>query len=374
MTTFYVVNQPTYYRYQAKEGGKPPYGAPKAYTSIWMRGTRSHEETYTSADAWATVASDMDHDEWNRLIMLSYERLKDKFSDRASLGQTMAEGRESIDMIARRALQVAQAFKSIKSGNLEAINRLARNAKRAQTKARQRNDSMAEDMFRDAVKSGSKNLLEYQWGWVPLVTDIHDAMKVMTEPMKQDVVTGRAEGPHHRYYVRDYAASNQYGVYVDICIVNYFLRVEQGARISIDNPNLWLANQLGLVNPIQSGLEVIPFSFVADWFINLSQVAGALTDFAGLSVSHGYTTKHLIINSVEFDRKNTEWIPREPIRHSEHNGYWLQRTPGVLLPQLGFRLNKPWGVNRCLNAMALATTLFVQDRTQPLTKYSRYLK
>lgn len=61
--------------------------------------------------------------------------------------------------------------------------------------------------------------------------------------------------------------------------------------VTVNNPNAHLANQLGLLNPIQWINEAIPLSFVVDWFSNLSQVISQLTDFVGLDVIKPITTR-----------------------------------------------------------------------------------
>lgn len=69
-----------------------------------------------------------------------------------------------------------------------------------------------------------------------------------------------------------------------------------GAEVAVSNPNLWLANQLGLINPGTIALELVPFSFVFGWFVNLEQVISSMTDLYGLTLSNGW--KSLAFNGV----------------------------------------------------------------------------
>lgn len=350
-----------------------PHTSPSAYYRGRLDCDTSAAETYTAGDMFAFYKNSNDPREFNQLIMYTYEQLKEKFSDRAALGTSLAEGRESVNMIVSRANQVRSFFKSIKAGDFQTVERLARQAQARKSRARARNQSTAEDMFRDAVKGGSRNLLEYQWGWAPLVGDIQDGLKVMTGNFEPMPIKGRKSGPLHRKMLKDYSQYDNWsgGYFVERLFITFYNRVEQGCEIWIDNPNLWLANQLGLVNPIQSGMEVIPFFFMADWFLNLSQVAGALTDFAGLSVKNGYTTKSTQILRVDSHRANPYWDGDRDIVGA---GFEMDRSVGVLLPQLGVRLWKPFGVQRSINALALMTQLFIGDSTPPITKYGKYLR
>jgi hypothetical protein len=67
-------------------------------------------------------------------------------------------------------------------------------------------------------------------------------------------------------------------------------RVRMGLNVRVKNSDLFLANQLGLVNPVQMINEALMFSFVVDWFSNLSQVISQMTDFVGLETSDPVTS------------------------------------------------------------------------------------
>jgi hypothetical protein len=60
--------------------------------------------------------------------------------------------------------------------------------------------------------------------------------------------------------------------------------------VRVDNPNLHLAQQLGFINPLSVAWELVPFSFVVDWFGNVGQVLASFSDFAGLSQVNPRTT------------------------------------------------------------------------------------
>jgi hypothetical protein len=60
----------------------------------------------------------------------------------------------------------------------------------------------------------------------------------------------------------------------------------------ITNPNLFLANQLGLID-IALPWKLLPFSFVVDWFINVEQVLSSVTDWYGVSLIHPHRSVFL---------------------------------------------------------------------------------
>jgi hypothetical protein len=58
----------------------------------------------------------------------------------------------------------------------------------------------------------------------------------------------------------------------------------------VSNPNLYLASQLGFVNPAAIAWELVPFSFVVDWFVNVGEFLNNFTDLWGLTVTDPYTS------------------------------------------------------------------------------------
>jgi hypothetical protein len=133
--------------------------------------------------------------------------------------------------------------------------------------------------------------LWYSYGVKPLVVDIYNGLDVLTRLGPSHRVTGKGfgkserAGPQTWYNERLSARSS----------------VSISANVRVANPNLWLANQLGLINPVQWVNEAIPFSFIIDWFSNASQIIMQMTDFIGLEIARPSTTsKHVGIRTLTY--------------------------------------------------------------------------
>lgn len=61
-----------------------------------------------------------------------------------------------------------------------------------------------------------------------------------------------------------------------------YVRVTYGAQVRIENPNLWLAERAGLVNPLAVAWDIVPWSFVINMFTNVGSIVNSITDFAGI--------------------------------------------------------------------------------------------
>jgi hypothetical protein len=144
---------------------------------------------------------------------------------------------------------------------------------------------------REVAKGLANRWLWYSYGIKPLVGDIYNGMDVLTRPL-----------PYHRIKKSGFVGTSRAGVDTlrseklsqksSVCI---------SAHVRVANPNLWLANQMGLINPLQWINEAIPFSFVIDWFSNLSQVINSMTDFVGLEIARPITTsKHVGLRTLTY--------------------------------------------------------------------------
>lgn len=231
---------------------------------------------------------------------LARERFVNACKDKCSsqLGTTLAEWKQSEKMIVLRAGQILSALKALKGGNVKKLERAlqidvdTQSARKARKSFRRRY-AEGRNRFRDEsvpipdrIRRGSQDLsnlwLEYHFGWAPLLDDIYGACNVLkSNPPAQRV---RATGKKKQ---RTVVVAGQYAWSTD---GTYSVKAAIGAEVYISNGNLALANQLGLVNPASIAWEVVPFSFIVDWFIPVGKFLESWTDMLGYTVRYAYNT------------------------------------------------------------------------------------
>jgi hypothetical protein len=269
---------------------------------------------------------------------LAYDRLKDKIRSDAGLGVTLAEYKQSLAMIEQRSLQLWRFARKLNRFDFPgafAELRLSAVPKRVSTK-----------------KSFANNFLEAHFGWIPLVGDIQDSLDIWTHPIQPKEVSANGKG---RFYYKA-GIDNGGGFYewqeawgLGIC--------KQGCQVRINNPNLALAEQLGLVNPLVFVYERTPFSFVLNWFVNIEQFLSQGTDFMGLSILNAYTVK--FSTGLWEDRQGNPFdTPSKKSARYEETA--VQRSLGLTGPTLRVR---PWKVPSWTRA-ATAASLLVQQLTK----------
>lgn len=207
---------------------------------------------------------------------------------------------------------------------------------------------------RKTAKSFASNWLEISFGWKPLVNDIANAIDVTQRPYPSYRITGKGSANSRSTTVQAGAPVNNRWVQT----VTNEVAEKIVSTVTISNPNLFRWNQLGLVNPATVAYELVPFSFVVNWFVNLESYLSSYTDFTGVTLTHPFTT--VFARSV----RNLTWtVTNVPpgtelgkVQYSIHawEGVNVSRKTGMPVgPTL--KVRPPWRLqpNRAANAVAL---------------------
>lgn len=218
----------------------------------------------------------------------AYTRCFDSFvrkisDDNASMGVTIAESRSSLSMISNRSTQLVSALNSLRKRDFGSLMD-SLNLSRSDSRGRRVWD-------RQAVKPSTpaSQLLEYSFGWLPMVNDVRSACKVLSSTPHPVALTG---GGTHSFVL---SSGGNPGVRTDC---NITLRKRMQGVVLIDNPNVNLANELGLVNPVQLAWQVIPYSFLVDTFFGVSQYLGRYSAMFGRSLDMGQLAQKVTVQSV----------------------------------------------------------------------------
>jgi hypothetical protein len=259
----------------------------------------------------------------------------------ASLAVTIAEWRQSHDAIVHRGGQLLDAIKSLKEGrrgNFEGI--LKKNLPESQRiRMAKKFRDIPDRKWRGPTKDLSGLWLEYHFGWAPLVDDIQNAVKVLGSNPPSQLVVGRGRHFVHRNDVRgNYQWSEN---------SNYSVKARVQAFVTISNANLAQANQMGLLNPASVAWELVPFSFIVDWFIPIGKFLESWTDTLGFDLQQPFTT---VLR--ELDNVNVYKQPSSPYI-SAASSVCMVRSAGFPLPKLIRPPFKGLSVSRGASAIAL---------------------
>jgi hypothetical protein len=213
-------------------------------------------------------------------------------------------------------------------------------------------DDSWELRFKRRASAFGSNYLEYHFGWEPLMKDIENAWDLFTDPMR-DRLGLRTKGSAT-------AVANTKGgnwtSYSGQVANKYYWKsaVSIRGRVKISNLNAYRLEQLGLLNPAVLLWELVPFSFIADWFANVGDFLSGFSDFVGLSIEHPSVT-HFLRNTDDQYYLYGGSLSNH-YSHKEH--VCVQRSLGISGPILTFKPVKWPSVTRGLTAISLLTGLF----------------
>jgi len=191
-----------------------------------------------------------------------------------------------------------------------------------------------------AAKSFSSQWLELHFGIVPLMEDIHNAMEFLSSAHFGE---RQVKGSSSREV--GWVKGSLTAPYSQVTWYYGFARCRYGGTVRITNPNAALASSLGLINPVSVAAELVPWSFVLDWFSNASQFLNAWSEFVGMEITNAYSTRSTRLgwnyrwNTYGFTGMGTSSV--------------VKRTPGFAPP--GFTI-KPSAFSK-ISAVRAATIM-----------------
>jgi len=251
-----------------------------------------------------------------------------------NLAVLLGEGKETMSMITSSATKIAKAGFAVRRGQLG----VAARELGVPWKGRVR-------------KTTSANWLELQYGWMPLLKDIDSGAKAIVT-LTNKPLTQSFRASLTRTFDRPRPAGG--GVMYStqrITRKTYILRMrEQYSAIA----------SLGLLDPELVAWELVPFSFVADWFIPIGNYLDTRANIGRLSGTWIVSTSDKANVSFASSGPNYTIIADGETYYSK--SFTFSRTvssspPRVPLPSFK-PLSKVASWKHCLNALALISQAF----------------
>lgn len=298
------------------------------------------------------------NDAWNSVWNRAYEKLRGEVAN-VQAGVNIVEYRQARNMFATRGKEFAGLLLLLARGKFVTAGRaLGCTFYDGKPPRRNRSGWALPNYARKTNISMSNLWLEWHFGVSPLISDVQEAAKVLTDPLPNVYIKGSAQ-EYAKYKTRLDDVANP-GTYTEE-IWDMRIRARQATGIAITNPNLALAQQLGVLNPAALLWEIVPFSFVLDWFVNVGDWLQGFTDFAGMTLHDPVKTSH---------RWSWHTYTRvsKPVGGTHWNGLRkgsridMERTLGLSGPTLRVRPLKLPSMARVATAWSLLSQLAQRHR------------
>lgn len=318
----------------AWQSAQYPYGGPDktylaySYTHNWNRSPRVNGKLVLRANPWSLSvysARCTNYDsrgqsywpggisfddgfaasELSRAQAVAASEARSLFASRAKNGNAGALGVSIAS--ATQSMAMLQSSASTLVRILGAADRFYR---ASTTKSKHRRAKLRRLVNRGATPTANL-VLEGFFGWAPLFMDIYTSLQTLSNPWPPGWISVRRSFQVDKYeplvvvssptvnetYNRRYRADGS---------------VTFSAGVVVTNPNLWLGNKLGLINPASVVWDLIPWSFLANMVVNVGQLLGSLTDLAGLSLRDDSLTYSVQGTRTYESRRQVGPFPGDP--------------------------------------------------------------
>lgn len=269
----------------------------------------------------------------------AYSRLQAELSDKAGWAENVAQFGKTREGVVNRCVQLATAASAVKKARFREAARILRVPVPSGVSHR---------------KAVSQNFLEFEYGWKPLISDIDASLEILTSDPGQRMIRSRSRD--NLTYLTRTNTGNSLSGSTRTERANCAIDVRMGALVRVTNPNLFLANQLGIMD-VSLPWKLLPFSFVVDWFVNVEQVLSSFTDWAGVSLQRQYTNTY---SNGTHSVYSLSWFPVIGVpgggwteSKTEDARVELERTTTITGPTLQVKPFKGFSLQRGAQAIAL---------------------
>ena len=216
--------------------------------------------TWATSNGWDPVKASTS----NSSILKAFVKVADA---KVNVAVAYAEAAKTSDLILDTARRIDKAYRAFRKGNLKGV---------------------AENL-NITPKRLHKSWLEYKYGWMPLLMDVKGAAEFFAQQHVVRPPRFTVTAVEEVTKTVDNSANGQAygGVPGDVRITrfsSYHCVAKTKLWCELTSPNLSALQQLGLTNPLLVAWELVPFSFVFDWFVQVGDYLTGLTALQGVTI------------------------------------------------------------------------------------------
>lgn len=284
-------------------------------------------------------------------------RVRNEVKDqKVNVAQAAAESRQTVVLFENTVRRVVDTIVWIKSGNW---NRAAREVGIAPNARKHRKH--LKRMKQDPDAAVSSAWLELQYGWRPLLSDLYGAAELIAQKhIKEERTRARksasVSGNYREYTQTRLCTKVGNGIWkYTVVYTLYYATSDSGYKT---------ATQVGVTNPALVAWELVPWSFVIDWFIPVGNWISSWDATYGLHFDKGTKTT---IYEYNFSASKSggrevygpgnwaEWVNAGTVNYKvvEIERYPLSGWPPVSRPHF----KDPFSAEHIANATALLNQL-----------------
>jgi len=279
-------------------------------------------------------------------------------NQKVNIGQVFGERRQTVRLFEDTARRIVDAVVAVKHGS---FNKAAKALGVAGSAVKHR--KLIRDLDKNPAKAIAKAWLELQYGWKPLLDDVYGSAEAVAKAdlrqvgeMSSKKTSVSESWTENRSDNATYDWENKGTWKYSIKYVVYF---------TVPNENIKTLSELGIINPVSVAWELVPFSFVVDWFLPIGNWINSWDATSGLVFQKGSKTVAWECDSASnirgrVDEGNwygfTEYVRsgNGSLQFIYINRSALSGWPSISVPQI----KNPFSGQHIANLLALLTVSF----------------
>lgn len=258
-----------------------------------------------------------------------------------NMAQVFAERQMTVNLIANNAKRLAHMYLSLRRGRNPFTGGTCNSRNAAQL------------------------WLEYNYGWKPLIQDVYGAIDVLKGNLPELTVRVSPRGTFFQKLpdriTNTYLQGQSTRVTHSESICRGYSQTTVKASFTIKDPAVLTANAIGLTNPALIVWELIPYSFVVDWFLPIGSWLERQTAMLGLSLVKASTTRTTVrtwtsSTTVRVQTPSYTYVTAsgEKTKESRYKSRVTSLPSTMALP----RFKNPISTSHALSALALLRQVF----------------
>lgn len=190
---------------------------------------------------------------------------------KVDLGVAFGERKQTAQLVGDTTKRIARSVQKLRRGKIrDAMSELGLASKKGQPRG----------------SNWTQNWLELQYAWKPLLSDVYGACDALSKRPKRDwTVTARASRSSVKAASKNWTGPDC-GVGSARASTSAFVRIDAQP----DNEALISLSSVGVTNPLLVGWELVPYSFVVDWFLPIGGWLESLDATLGFSSMYTSTS------------------------------------------------------------------------------------
>lgn len=294
----------------------------------------------------------------------AYDDFKTSAYEQASTLTAFRERQKTYDMITSRLLKIGKGAAHLLNRDFRKF--LAEFGLQPKKKDRNVRFINGSSYRKTAVRRGNKTgnqyvhgkklseyWLEYWMGWAPTAGDIYTLLEFLEKPYPDCEIRAGGSAPASEG-LKTSSSTLRTNYWAD-CKVSVHIR----GKIRVTNAGLFTMEGSGLLNPAVTAWELVPMSFVVDWFVNVKQLLAQVSNFAGLEIYD------LWLSTILKGNTKVEW---EAVQHAGRASHvrhcvLMRRTQKSSLPLITPEVRSmKHTAERAATVASLAVMVFLGDK------------